>query len=141
MSTSPELSPANGHLSPSTDHVPAIYVNGDQSDSDLSDVQAVDVEGLTPESVGHPGSAQDAKTQDESEEPSEPSDNDGSDDADFDVVESLPSDHSDQDHAHRTSSNESQPPRKRKAGDVLNDEYTRNDPELYGLRRSVRGLV
>lgn len=61
---------------------------------------------------------------------------DGSDDADFEVDSpppepSLP-------HDVRSSSEESQRPLKRKALGIADDEDIMNNPELYGIRRSVR---
>lgn len=139
MSTSPEPGPPNGHVSPPADDSIA-YVNGNQSDSDLSDVQAADIDEPTPDSIDHPDSFNEVKADDDSREPSEPSDNDISDDADFDGAESLASGQSQSDHDHDEpgSSDDSQRAPKRKAGPVLDDDFIRNDPELYGLRRSVR---
>lgn len=137
MSTSPEPSPPNGHISPPLDDSTIAYVNGDQSDSDLSDVQAADIDEPSPESVDQPDSSNDVKAEDDSREPSEASDNDVSDDADFDMAESLASGQSNHDRDERSSSNDSRRAPKRKAGPVLDDDFIRNDPELYGLRRSV----
>ena len=138
MSTSPEPSPANGHLSPAADEVTVRYANGDQSDSDLSDVQAADVDELTPDSADDVDAAHDAVAPNGFGEASEPSDNDGSDDADFDMAESVASATSDPNNDQAASSNDSQRAPKRKAPLAQEDDYIRNDPELYGLRRSVR---
>ena len=138
MSTSPEPSPANGHLSPVADEVTVSYANGDQSDSDLSDVQAADVDELSPNSVDDADAGRNAVARDGFEEASDPSDNDGSDDADFDMAESVASVTSDPNNDQAASSNDSQRAPKRKAPLAQEDDYIRNDPELYGLRRSVR---
>ncbi len=138
MSTSPEHGPPNGHISPTADDSTIAYVNGNQSDSDLSDVQAADIDEPSDESIDHPESPNDVKVDDDSGEPSDPSDNDVSDDADFDMADSLASGQSDHDGDQRSSSNDSQRTPKRKAGPALDDDFIRNDPELYGLRRSVR---
>ena len=65
-------------------------------------------------------------------------DNDNrSDDADFDMEDDVAetSNHNTRDD--RSSSRESRRPSKRKIG-IEDDEYIKANPELYGLRRSVR---
>lgn len=81
-----------------------------------------------------------------SESEASPDDN-ASDDADFDMQQSSPSHHDDHDDLEvldegiptptRASSSESSRPAKRKAN-VEEDEFIKANPELYGLRRSVR---
>ena len=137
MSTSPEPSPANGHLSPAADEVTVSYANGDQSDSDLSDVQAADVDEHSPDSLDGLGATHGAAARDGFDEDSGPSDNDGSDDADFDMAESVASANSNGEPDQPASSDGSHQAQKRKAPVALEDDYMRNDPELYGLRRSV----
>lgn len=73
-------------------------------------------------------------------------DDNASDDGDFDMQQSSPSRHEDQDDLEviddvlptptRASSSDSSRPPKRKAK-VDEDEYIKANPELYGLRRSV----
>ncbi len=138
MSTSPEHGPANGNRSPLANQVTVSFINGDQSDSDLSDVQPADVEEPSPDLSDRPDSSHDAQIEAEFDDGSESSNDDGSDDADFDVAVSLASGHSDQDRDERAASEASQRAPKRKAGLATEDEFMRNDPELYGLRRSVR---
>lgn len=67
-----------------------------------------------------------------------PSPANASDDAEFDMQESLPSQHEDviEDVQERPSSSDSNRAPKRKAA-VVEDDFMRADPELYGLRRSV----
>jgi chromodomain-helicase-DNA-binding protein 1 len=137
MSTSPEPSPANGHLSPVADEVTVNTFNGDQSDSDLSEVQAVDVDERARDYLDGLNGPRDTKIEDESDDPSEGSQNDGSDDADYDMAESVASPRSIQEADIPSSSNSSQRPAKRRAPAIVEDDYIRNDPELYGLRRSV----
>jgi len=137
MSSSPEQSPANGLGSPIAASVIEAHINGDQSDSDLSEVQAADVEEPSPGSAHQHDSSDDANLEDEFRAASESSDNDESDDADFDIVESVASPRSNHERDERESSKESQRASKRKAPVALEDDYMRNDPELYGLRRSV----
>jgi chromodomain-helicase-DNA-binding protein 1 len=68
---------------------------------------------------------------------SEDVDAEGEPDGDYDS-ESPPSEQAESDRA-RSSSQESTRPRKRKASDEKED-YIEQNPELYGLRRSVRGI-
>jgi len=140
MSTSPERSPANGHLSPAVDEVTVSFAKGDQSDSDLSDVQAAEVDEPTPDSRADLDAANSGTAREDSDVASQASDNDGSDDADYDMAESVASAHSDAERDQPPSSGESHRAPKRKAQNALEDDYMRNDPELYGLRRSVRAL-
>lgn len=58
----------------------------------------------------------------------------GSDDGDFEVESPMPTDHNTRNT--RSSSQESRRVPKRKAG-IEEDEDIRNNPELYGIRRSV----
>ena len=74
-------------------------------------------------------------------------DDNASEDGDFDMQQSSPSRHDDHDDLEiiddtvpsptRASSSESSRPVKRKAN-VEEDEFIKANPELYGLRRSVR---
>ncbi|KAK0703771.1 CDH1-like protein [Lasiosphaeria miniovina] len=135
MSTSPEASPVNGHASPSDDERMSHVANGDQSDSDLSDVQAPDVDRLTPDSPDAPGSPA-GKPDLTIEEASDSSDN-VSDDGDFDMAESPTSARSNAGNS-RAASTESRPAPKRKAAHAAEEDFMRENPELYGLRRSSR---
>jgi chromodomain-helicase-DNA-binding protein 1 len=137
MSSPPsDASPVNGHGSPLADGENYVATNGNQSDSDLSDVQAPDGEAPSPDTpeaeevtVRNPELAV--------EEPSEPSDDDASADADFDMDDSPQSPQSDQEDGEPSPSNGSRQPAKRKAPTSAEEDYMRENPELYGLRRSV----
>ena len=59
----------------------------------------------------------------------------GSDDGDFEMDSPIPAEHGALET--RSSSEESRRPPKRKAG-IEDDEDIMNNPELYGIRRSVR---
>jgi chromodomain-helicase-DNA-binding protein 1 len=59
-----------------------------------------------------------------------------SDDADYDMEETPAASQSDDHHDERSTSHESRRVPKRKAG-AEEDDYIRENPELYGLRRSV----
>lgn len=134
MSTSSGASPINGHARHSGDDDTGHISNGDQSDSDLSDIQAAHAGGPRSESVDVAGSAGQMPSI-ALEDPSDSSDNDASHDADFDMEGSPVSAQSSDDA--RGASVESRPAVKRKSTQVLEEEFMRENPELYGLRRSV----
>jgi chromodomain-helicase-DNA-binding protein 1 len=138
MSTSPEPSPVNGHASPSADEYSAHVTNGNQSDSDLSDARPAAVDVASPESDDAAGSPDEEPgfAQEEHEEQSDSSDNDAQDDGDFDAAGSPASVQSNDD-ADRAASASPRPLPKRKATQVVEDDFMRENPELYGLRRSV----
>ena len=142
MSTSPESSPANGHVSPVANSVAVQLLDPDPSDSDLSDVQAPDVASPSPDSANNLNSAALDGPVDESDEASSPSENDASDDADFDDVADSPASprSNGQNEAAASASDDSRTASKRKAGHSLEEEYIRENPELYGLRRSVGAI-
>ena len=140
MSTSPEASPVNGHAYDSTNEHVENDSAGDQSESDLSDVQHADAD-ADARSSGSVDAVVPAvkKPAVILQDPSDASDNDASDDADFDMADSPVSPGSIDDNAGEFSL-ESRPAPKRKPTQTLEDEYMRENPELYGLRRSVRGF-
>jgi chromodomain-helicase-DNA-binding protein 1 len=139
MSTSPEASPVNGHASPSEDEHMDDVANDDrdQSDSDLSDVQAADddADPQSPDTVDVAGlrAGKPVLSFQQHVEDSGSSDHDASNDADFDMADSPASAHSNGDNS-RAASTESRPAPKRKA---VEEDFMRENPELYGLRRSV----
>ena len=142
MSSSSDASPVNGHVSPSVDGESPANNHGNQTDSDLSDVQAPDVEAPSPNTpeaeevtVANPAFAV--------QEASDSSAEDASADADFDMEDSPQSPQSEQDEDDEPSSpsNDSHQPSKRKAPAAAEEDYMRENPELYGLRRSVRILL
>ncbi|KAB5536493.1 CHD1-like protein [Coniochaeta sp. 2T2.1] len=138
MSSPSDATPVNGHVSPSVESVSPAVANGSQTDSDLSDVQAPDVEAPSPNTpeaeevmVANPAFAV--------QEGSDSSDDDASADADFDMEDSPQSPQSEQDDDDEPSpSNGSHQPSKRKAPTAAEEDYMRENPELYGLRRSSR---
>ncbi|KAK0633510.1 hypothetical protein B0T14DRAFT_71323 [Immersiella caudata] len=135
MSTSSGASPINGHAHHSEDEHTGHISNGDQSDSDLSDVQAGDADVPRSESVDVAVSAAQMPSI-ALEDPSDSSDNDASHDADFDM-EGSPASARSSDEAHGASI-ELRTAAKRKSTQALEDEFMRENPELYGLRRSSR---
>lgn len=114
-----------------------VAANANQSDSDLSDVQAADGEAPSPDTP----EAEEVTVKNPElmiEEPSEPSDDDdASADADFDMDDSPQSPQSEQEDDEPSPSNGSRQPPKRKATTSAEEDYMRENPELYGLRRSV----
>jgi len=129
----------NGHAAPLTVQVATPHSPHPHDDSDLSDAQ----EPAAPE----PSSDVDAPgEEDDDDEPmavqsdsSGDVDAEGEPDADYDS-DSPPSEQAQSSRAQSVSSQESSSrPLKRKASSEKDDYMTR-DPELYGLRRSVRGM-
>ncbi|KAK3694563.1 CHD1-like protein [Podospora appendiculata] len=150
MSTSPEASPANGRVSSPAEEHTLNTANGDLSDSDLSDVQAADVDGTSPESPDAPGSSTE-KPELTFEDASDSSNNEASDDGDFDMAESPASAQSNGEDERAASvesgsgsgsgsasASGSRPAPKRKVAQATEEEFMRENPELYGLRRSSR---
>lgn len=139
MSTSPDPGPVNGHLPPAADDHSTHLANGNQSDSELSEAQPAAAGVASPESADAVGSPDDGPApaqEEEHEEPSASSDNDNAqDDGDFDATGSPESAQSNDTPARATSSS-ARASAKRKA-QIMDDEYIRENPELYGLRRSV----
>ena len=115
--------------------------DGNQSDSDLSDAQPARVGAAfsespeSPDALGSPDSGPEFAP-DEQGEQSESSDHDALDDGDFDGPGSPRSVQSN-DASDRASSPSGRTAAKRKATQVIEDDYMRENPELYGLRRSV----
>ncbi|KAI1379572.1 P-loop containing nucleoside triphosphate hydrolase protein, partial [Hypoxylon crocopeplum] len=142
MSSSPEPSSVNGHMSPETRPGARIVLDDRASESDLSDVN---------ETAALPASSSSSPTRNESSQGAEPDldsqggaessdnddDNNASDDADFDMEDSPAPSQSDAPRDDRSTSNSSRRVPKRKAG-AEEDDYIRDNPELYGLRRSSR---
>lgn len=125
----------NGHATPIAVHPAPTQSPSQHSDSDLSDTQ----QPAAPE----PSSDVDAPGEEyDDDEPmaadsdsSEDVDAEGEPDGDYDS-DSPPSEHAPSSRAQSVSSQESSRPLKRKAGSDKDDYMTQN-PELYGLRRSV----
>lgn len=137
MSTPTLGGPSNGHLSPKLE-ISMSFDNGDQSDdNDFPETHEAVPDQPSPSSSDDaneiPNIVNDDTHMSESEQSSE---GNASDDADFDMEESLPSQNDDP-VDERASSTDSNRASKRKAP-VAEDEYIKANPELYGLRRSVR---
>ncbi len=140
MSAFGEGSPANGHLSPTADGSTIGVANGIASESDLSDVSAArpaQAEAPSPDAADSPDEKPDVTLEGVSEASDSADDNEDNqdEDADFDMADSPASAQSDGDKLD-SSTIDARPASKRKA--VMEDEFMRENPELYGLRRSVR---
>ena len=133
--TTPDLSYANGHLSPPSARPTATVAMASESESDLS--EAIDLPNApAPFSNGERyDDGENVQEQGMSNESSHEEDALGSDDPDYDMG-TPPAANAGSPGDMRSSSQDSPRQRKRKAG-VEPDDYMLNDPELYGLRRSV----
>lgn len=143
MASPPETGPVNGLVPPPTLMSTEFDTGDQQSESDLSEARDVVVadpstrepalnleNGAAPNDAGHDAYASDgdmnsASTHDEA-----------SDDGDFDVDEGAPSPRSYQERDERSASQSSRPSSRRKS--PSEETYIQQNPELYGLRRSVR---
>lgn len=137
MSTSVEGGPLNGHLSPEPEYDQNSHSEAAQSDSDLSDVQREPADEPSPspsDSVLENSKYVDGEM-DMSASDDEPTPDNAFEDAEFDMEESPPSQHDDAVET-RSSSSGSHRASKRKVSPA-EDQYMRDNPELYGLRRSV----
>ncbi|KAF2972292.1 hypothetical protein GQX73_g1300 [Xylaria multiplex] len=144
MSSSPESASA-GPDSPSVAPAAAdVELNDHGSESDLSEVNetvALPTRNSTspsPSPTGHE-SSEDAEAELDLNDAVESSGDEAqaSDDADYDMEESAAASQSDEHRDDRSTSRESRRVAKRKAG-AEEEEYIRENPELYGLRRSSR---
>ena len=147
MASSAETGPVNGLVSPPTVMSTEFDTGDHHSDSDLSDVQDVVVADpdtrasaaatieASPalDDAGHDAYASDGDDQSASTH------DEASDDGDFGLDEGAPSPQSDREpDEERSPSQSSRPSPKRKS--ASEDTYIQQNPELYGLRRSVRCL-
>jgi len=134
LNTVPSLPLSNGHTSPLAN---STLTNDDapyDSESDLSDVAIPIVDEPSPATTSNHQSEFGAHDSDDSD--SSPAEaQDASDDADFDMEDSPAPAATNGANEDSSTSTESRRPAKRKVG--LEDEIQAN-PELYGLRRSVR---
>jgi chromodomain-helicase-DNA-binding protein 1 len=137
MSTPPLGGPSNGHLSPEHEMGISLEIETHRSDSN------------SPEPHISPSNRSSTSPSDDANDISNHIDNDvqmsesdnasednASDDGDFDMEESVASQHDDAEDMRASSTDSNRVP-KRKAN-VAEDEYIKANPELYGLRRSVR---
>ncbi|KAI2466216.1 P-loop containing nucleoside triphosphate hydrolase protein [Annulohypoxylon bovei var. microspora] len=143
MSSSPEHSSVNGHTSPETRPATRIDFDDRASESDLSDVNdntALRASSSPSSPINNQLSRrteQDLDSQDGADSSENDGVNNASDDADFDMEDSPAPSQSDAHHDETSTSNSSRRAPKRKVT-TDEDDYIRENPELYGLRRSSR---
>jgi chromodomain-helicase-DNA-binding protein 1 len=125
----------NGHISPVAVHAALAQSSDQHSDSDLSDAQEP--------AAAEPSSDVDAPGEEYDDDEPAAADSDVSDDVDAEGEpdgdydsDSPPSEHAPSSRARSSSSQESSRPLKRKVS-ADKDDYMTQNPELYGLRRSV----
>lgn len=130
------MSISNGHVSSVVNDIAMKHTQSAHSESDLSDLQEAQI------SESHHANGQDeVESMDDTmhdmatSESDEEEDAEGEDDADFDIE--TPSVQNGTLRRESSSSHDSSHPTKRKAS-VDDDEFMLQNPELYGLRRSVR---
>jgi hypothetical protein len=135
MNPSSSLPTSNGHLSPLANNVINAEAVISESESDLSEI--VDSHNTRPLSTsnGALGLAGSDGTNHLETESSNNDDAAGLEDAHYDMETPPPLEAGDG-REERSLSQESRRPAKRKAG-LEDDEHIMNNPELYGLRRSV----
>lgn len=104
--------------------------------SDINDLPTTTMSSATPQGEVEP-SDDDAIHDMATSELDDEEDAEGEEDADFDE-ETPPQEPADGMRHDRSPSEESVRPGKRKAEEVDDEEYMKLNPELYGLRRSVR---
>lgn len=134
-STTSNLNFPNGHLSPPVNTFTNPEPSTSDSESDLS--EAVDVPNTSTLSSNPEAQETDGKSQSQRMNTDSSHDEDaiGSDDADYDIeTPAAPYPTITRDDA--SSSEDSRKYAKRKIG-VEHDDHMMNNPELYGLRRSV----
>ena len=134
-----DMSMTNGHTSESPCDDPKPLPLPTQAESDLSDARDVPTAQVHDEEDEQ--SDEDAMHDMATSEMDEDEDEDapGEDDADYDA-ESPPPEQAGEVSHDRSTSEESARPGKRKSDDVDDEEYMKENPELYGLRRSVSAL-
>ncbi|KAI1817790.1 P-loop containing nucleoside triphosphate hydrolase protein [Poronia punctata] len=141
MSSSPESASGDPGASSAASTNGDVVLHERASESDLSEVNEATTRRARNSASPSPAnrqSSEDVEMEHDMNDPAESSEEEAqaSDDADFDMEESPASPQSD-DHDERSTSHESRRAPKRKAG-VEEDDYIRENPELYGLRRSSR---
>ena len=126
----------NGNLSPHPAKSENTTAIASDSDSDLSD--AIDIPNVSPPYGNGGERAENGEDEEQMSDAESSHDEDamGSDDPDYDMA-TPPAQNGGSIGDARSSSQESPQQRKRKTGGVEQDDFMLNDPELYGLRRSV----
>lgn len=139
MNQSPSLPPSNGHLSPLANNIISAEAVVSDSESDLSEIVDSQKTHALSSSNGRLEFSGNDCTNNMNTESSNNDDGAGSEDADYDM-ETPPPLEAGNVREERSLSQDSRRPAKRKAG-LEDDEHIMNNPELYGLRRSVSQLI
>jgi chromodomain-helicase-DNA-binding protein 1 len=126
----------NGHLSPLAVTVTNADDLASHSESELSDIKDPTAEDLSSDEEPQGGSYNIPMADTVTSDTSEDEDAEGEVDGDYDS-ETPPPAQLESNRASSSSSEESRRPPKRKAS-VEDDDVISQNPELYGLRRSVR---
>lgn len=134
------MSIPNGHTTPLGKDRPNPAVQPPRSESDLSDVNDLPTTNISSITEGREDvhSDDDAIHDMATSESEHDEDADGEEDADFEMETPPPAQAEGMRHD-RSLSEESLRPGKRKAS-IDDDVYMKQNPELYGLRRSVRSV-
>lgn len=134
-SSTTDLPYSNGHLSPPSTKPPANGSVTPQSESDLSEaLDTPNASNTLPNSKQNDG-GKNGQVRDSDDESLQDEDAVGSDDPDYDMA-TPPAGNAESFGEDRSPSQDSPRQRKRKAGSE-HEDYMLNNPELYGLRRSV----
>lgn len=132
------MSLTNGHSSKADADLLKPSPQPQRSESDLSETNDIPTTTLSPDAPqGSLHSDDDAIHDMATSELDEDEDAPGEEDADFDEV-TPPPEQADAAHRAPSSSESSSRSGKRKAEEVDDEAYMKQNPELYGLRRSVR---
>ena len=133
--TTTNLPYSNGHLSPPSTKPATNGAVTPESESDLSEATDVPNPHTAFPNSEQNDDGEDGEMRDSEAESSQDEDAVGSDDPDYDMA-TPPIGNAGSHRDDRSSSQDSPRQRKRKAGPE-HEDYMLNDPELYGLRRSV----
>lgn len=134
-SSTPDLPYSNGHLSPPSAKPATNGAVTPQSESDLSEaLDTPNVPSILPNSERNDG-LKNGQVKASDNESLQDEDAVGSDDPDYDMT-TPPTGNAGSPSEDRSPSQDSPRQRKRKA-DPEHEDYMLNNPELYGLRRSV----
>ena len=134
--TTSNLPYSNGHLSPLPTKIVTNGAISPSSESDLSEAIDIPNESASYPSNGSNDAGRDNQIHDLEGDTFFDEDALGSDDPDYNMATPPPPGNSSSARDTRSSSQDSPQQRKRKNG-AEPDDYILNDPELYGLRRSV----
>ena len=134
-SATTDLPYSNGHLSPPSTKPATIGAVTPESESDLSEVTDPPNAPAACSNAEQNDDGENSQIRASEDESSQDEDALGSDDPDYDMA-TPPTGNAGSRGDDRSSSQESPRQRKRKAGPE-HEDFMLNDPELYGLRRSV----